>query len=93
MELGITPLLTSGFITHLITSANLVQISSKIGRDRVEKTLAMVLCFGQALLYVFSGQYGSIKEVGLGNALLIVGMKLFNNTLTLATSHTTHTLL
>ena len=73
MELGIAPLLTSGFVTHLITAANLIPLSSKIGRDRVEKTLAMLLCFGQALLYVFSGQYGSIKEVGMGNALLIVG--------------------
>ena len=73
MELGITPLLTSGFVTHLIAAANLVPLTSKVGRDRVEKTLAMGLCIGQAVLYVFSGQYGTIKEVGMGNALLIVG--------------------
>jgi len=81
MELGIAPLLTSGLVTQLMASAGMLPTppaatgKPAATRQRVEKTLGMLVCLGQAVLYVFvSGQYGHVKTtLGTGNALLLVG--------------------
>ena len=72
MELGIAPLLTSGLVTQLMASAGVLPTPPAATRQRVEKTRGMLVCLGQAVLYVFvSGQYGHVKTtLGTGNALL-----------------------
>ena len=88
MELGISPLLTSGLVAQLLSSTNLLPArlltagSSSGSKNeetrrqqerRLQKTMGMLVCFGQAVAYVWSGQYGSIKTLGgPGNALIIV---------------------
>ena len=32
----------------------------------------MILAFGEAFAYVWSGSYGNIEQIGAGNAILIV---------------------
>ena len=39
---------------------------------RFQKMLAVLLCLGQAMLYVWSGAYGSLAVIGTGNAVLII---------------------
>ena len=82
MELGISPLLTSGLVAQLLGGINLLparllgsknEESRRQQERRLQKTMGVLVCFGQAVLYVWSGQYGSIKTLGgPGNALIIV---------------------
>ena len=87
MELGISPLLTSGLVAQLLSSTNLLparlltagssgnknEETRRQQERRLQKTMGILVCFGQAVAYVWSGQYGSIKTLGgPGNALIIV---------------------
>lgn len=37
-----------------------------------QKLLAMIIAFGEAFAYTWSGAYGSIEDIGIGNAMLII---------------------
>jgi len=34
--------------------------------------MALVICIGESFAYVWSGSYGSIEDLGVGNAILIM---------------------
>ena len=72
MELGISPLLTSGLVAQLLSSTNLLpsrlytagsssgsknEESRRQQERRLQKTMGILVCFGQAVAYVWSGQY------------------------------------
>ena len=80
---GISPLLTSGLITSFMSSSNIFAfdteksnkmstIDKKKKQEKIQKLLAIVLCFFQAAAYVLSGMYGKLDVVGTGNATMIV---------------------
>eukprot|EP00842_Homolaphlyctis_polyrhiza_P006727 jgi/Hompol1/7055/HPOL_005168-RA len=77
MELGVTPIITSGMIMQLLASAQFIEVDFSIKEDRAlfsgaQKLFAMILAIGQATVSVWSGVYGSPSEIGAGIALLLI---------------------
>ncbi|XP_010248479.1 PREDICTED: protein transport protein Sec61 subunit alpha-like [Nelumbo nucifera] len=56
MELGITPIVTSGLVMQLLAGSKIIEVDNSVREDR-------------ALL---SGMYGSVSQLGVGNAILII---------------------
>ena len=40
--------------------------------EGAQKLLAIILAFGEAFAYTWSGAYGYISDIGVGNAMLII---------------------
>ncbi|KAI9346058.1 SecY subunit domain-containing protein [Zopfochytrium polystomum] len=77
MELGITPIVTSGMIMQLLAGANVIEVDYSLKEDRAlfagaQKLFAMIIAFGQATVSVWSGVYGDPKEIGAGISLVLV---------------------
>lgn len=82
MELGITPIVTSGWIMQLLAGSRLIDMDQSLKEDRclfaaAQKLLAFVLTFGEASAYVLSGMYGPPGTLGFGMCCLIVGQLFF----------------
>uniref|UniRef100_A0AC35U9S2 Plug_translocon domain-containing protein n=1 Tax=Rhabditophanes sp. KR3021 TaxID=114890 RepID=A0AC35U9S2_9BILA len=76
MELGISPIVTSGMIMQLLAGAKLIEVGDS-PKERAlfngaQKLFGMIITVGQAILYVWSGMYGDPASIGLGISLLIV---------------------
>jgi len=81
MELGISPIVTSGMVMQLLTGAGIVDMDQNSKQDRnlfqgAQKLLGILITIGEAIAYVMSGMYGDVADIGHGNAFLIV-MQLF----------------
>merc|ERR1711959_367209 len=81
MELGISPIITSGMVMQLLAGAKIIEVDQSLKEDRVlfsgaQKLVGMLITIGEAVAYVLSGMYGEISELGAGNAILII-MQLF----------------
>ncbi|CDS10706.1 Putative Protein transporter SEC61 subunitalpha [Lichtheimia ramosa] len=77
MELGITPIVTSGMIMQLLSGANIIEVDYSLKEDRAlfsgaQKLFAMIIAFGHATVSVLTGLYGSPREIGAGVCLLLV---------------------
>ncbi|KAK9132206.1 hypothetical protein Scep_011734 [Stephania cephalantha] len=77
MELGITPLVTSGMVMQLLAGSKIIQVDNNLREDRAlmngaQKLLGILIAVGQAVAYVVSGMYGSVGQLGVGNAILII---------------------
>jgi protein transport protein SEC61 subunit alpha len=77
MELGISPIITSGMVLQLLRGSKIIEIDDTDKKDKelfqgAEKLAGMVITLGQAVAYVVSGMYGEISELGAGNAILII---------------------
>lgn len=77
MELGISPIVTSGMLLQLLAGVRLIDVDQSIKEDRAlfgacTKLLALLLTLGEAVAYVLSGAYGDVADIGLGNAILII---------------------
>lgn len=76
MELGISPIVTSGLIMQLLAGAKIIEVGDS-PRDRAlfsgaQKLFGMIITIGQAIVYVMTGMYGIPSEMGMGVCLLIV---------------------
>merc|ERR1712115_444199 len=76
MELGISPIVTSGLIMQLLAGAKIIEVGDT-PRDRAlfsgaQKLFGMIITIGQAIVYVMTGMYGVPSEMGMGVCLLIV---------------------
>ncbi|KAI6206168.1 hypothetical protein M3Y94_00876500 [Aphelenchoides besseyi] len=76
MELGISPIVTSGMIMQLLAGAKLLEVGDT-PKDRAlfngaQKLFGMVITVGQAVVYVSTGMYGQPSEIGIGICSLIV---------------------
>jgi len=81
MELGITPIITSGMIMQLLAGANLIEVDYSLKEDRIlfsgaQKLFAIILNLGQATVAVLTGLYGSPGDLGAGICLLLI-LQLF----------------
>merc|ERR1711959_874276 len=81
MELGISPIVTSGLVMQLLAGSKIIDVDQGIRSDRelfqgAQKLFGMIITIGEALAYVLSGMYGEIKELGATNAILII-LQLF----------------
>jgi len=77
MELGITPMITAGMLMQLLAGAKIIDVDHSLKEDRAlfkgaEKMLGMLMTVGEAVAYVLSGMYGDVREIGAGNAILII---------------------
>jgi len=81
MELGITPIITSGMIMQLLVGSGIIQVDQSIKEDRVlyesaQKIFALIMTLGQAVVQVMNGFYGDPSDLGAGICLLLV-LQLF----------------
>lgn len=77
MELGVTPVVTSGMIMQLLAGAQLVEVDFSLKDDRAlfgaaQKLFALIIALGQATVYVLTGLYGSPSSLGPGVCLLLI---------------------
>merc|ERR1711939_848587 len=80
MELGISPIVTSGLIMQLLAGAKILEVGDT-PRDRAlfngaQKLFGMIISVAQAIVYTMTGMYGDPSELGAGVCLLII-LQLF----------------
>merc|ERR1719478_655659 len=81
MELGISPIITSGMVMQLLAGSKVISVDNTNKEERTlfegaQKLVGLLITIFQAVAYVVSGMYGDIKDLGSGNAVLIV-LQLF----------------
>jgi len=77
LELGMTPILTSGLVLQFLASAGRLDVIMISKGDRelfqsLQKVMAMVIAFVYGALCVLSGMYGPVSELGIPVCILIV---------------------
>lgn len=77
MELGITPIVTSGLVMQVLAGSKLIVVNNSVGEDKAlwngaQKLLGVLITIGEAVAYVLSGMYGDVRDLGAGNVILII---------------------
>lgn len=86
MELGISPIISSGMIMQLLAGAQIIEVDYSLKEDRalfsgsqkrsfyllIELVFAMIIAIGQAVVAVWGGVYGDPKDIGAGISLLLI---------------------
>ncbi|CAF9904806.1 translocon subunit [Imshaugia aleurites] len=77
MELGITPIISSGMVFQLLAGTHLIDVNLDLKTDRElyqtsQKLFALVQSFGQAMVFVLTGLYGQPADLGAGVCVLLV---------------------
>ena len=75
MELGISPIISASWITQIFSSIGILRVTSP--KDQkilggIEKSLALILCFGQAAGQIWYGAYGVPSTLGYVRIFLII---------------------
>jgi protein transport protein SEC61 subunit alpha len=81
MELGISPIITSGLVMQLLAGSRIIEVNQSLKEDRAlfngaQKLFGILITVGEAIAYVVSGMYGDLNTLGAGNAILII-LQLF----------------
>ncbi|GLT54855.1 hypothetical protein SLA2020_280180 [Shorea laevis] len=79
MELGITPIVTSGLVMQLLAGSKIIEVDNSVREDRAllngaQKLLGILIAVGEAVAYVLSGMYDELLQKGYG---LGSGISLF----------------
>lgn len=82
MELGISPIVTSGMVMQLLAGSKIIEVDQTLREDRnlfsaAQKLFGLLIAFGEAVAYVLSGMYGDVRELGAGCAILIIAQLFF----------------
>ena len=77
MELGMSPIITSGMIMQLLVGAKIIDVNMQSKEDRemfqaAQKLFGLLITFGEALAYLLSGMYGPVGELGMLRSVLII---------------------
>lgn len=77
MELGISPIITSGMFLSSLIHSKAITFDRSIPQDvklleQLEKLLSIIVSFCTSFVYVTTGMYGPLAELGFLNAFLIV---------------------
>jgi len=77
MELGISPIVNSGLLMQLVQGMKILEIDmnnpdEKMLYNAAQKLGGILITIAMAVVYVFSGMYGPVSELGIGNATLII---------------------
>lgn len=77
MELGISPIVNAGLIMQLMTGLKIIEVNNADPKERqlfevAQKLGGIIMTIGSATVYVMSGMYGTIGDLGIGNAILII---------------------
>merc|ERR1719371_164747 len=70
MELGISPIITSGMVMQLLAGSKIIDVDASLKEDRAlfngaQKLFGMLMTLGEAVAYVIAGMYGDVKEIGV----------------------------
>lgn len=76
MELGISPIVTSGLIMQLLAGTKIIEVGESV-KDRAlfngaQKLFGMLITVCQAVVYVVTGMYGEPADLGMGICSLII---------------------
>mmetsp|Transcript_5987 Transcript_5987/g.9195 ORF Transcript_5987/g.9195 Transcript_5987/m.9195 type:complete len:478 (+) Transcript_5987:113-1546(+) len=82
MELGISPIVTSGMVMQLLAGSKIIQVDQGLKEDRAlfggaQKLFGMIITLVEAVAYVMSGMYGDVRDLGAANAILIISQLFF----------------
>eukprot|EP00929_Paragymnodinium_shiwhaense_P014453 TRINITY_DN122363_c0_g1_i1.p1 TRINITY_DN122363_c0_g1~~TRINITY_DN122363_c0_g1_i1.p1 ORF type:complete len:475 (+),score=85.51 TRINITY_DN122363_c0_g1_i1:52-1476(+) len=82
MELGISPIITSGWVMQLLAGSRVIEVDHNLKEDRnlfaaAQKLFGMLITLGEAFAYVVSGMYGPPGSLGFGNCALIIAQLFF----------------
>jgi protein transport protein SEC61 subunit alpha len=82
MELGISPIVTSGLVMQLLAGSRIIEVNYNVKEDRAlfngaQKLFGILITIGEAVAYVVSGMYGDLGTIGAGNAILIITQLFF----------------
>lgn len=82
MELGISPLITSSMIMQVLAGTKIIEVDQSLKADRelyegATKVFGVLISFGEAIAYVFSGQYGDINNIGVFKCMLLIFQLVF----------------
>merc|ERR1712196_98538 len=82
MELGISPIVTSSLVMQLLAGSKIIDVDQGLKEDRAlfsgaQKLFGILITIGEAVAYVVSGMYGDVRELGAGNAILIIVQLFF----------------
>lgn len=76
MELGISPIVTSGLVMQLLAGAKIVEVGNSKEDCQLfngaQKLFGILMTIGQSTAYVLSGMYGTVGELGMINAALLI---------------------
>lgn len=77
MELGISPIVNAGLIMQLLTGLKILDVNHNDPRQRqlfevAQKVGGILMTIGTATMYVMTGMYGNVADLGYGNAILII---------------------
>ncbi|KAL7539954.1 hypothetical protein ACHAXR_009755 [Thalassiosira sp. AJA248-18] len=83
MELGVSPLVTTGMVMQLLAGAKIIDVNLDTKEDRVlfmaaQKVVGLLVTVAMAAAYVLSGMYGDLSAIGSGNAMLIIAQLFFS---------------
>jgi len=89
MELGISPIITSGMIMQLLAGSKIIDVDTSLKEDRAlfqgaQKLFGMLITMGEAVAYVMSGMYGDLATLGSMNAILIIIQLFFAGVIVLS---------
>jgi len=82
MELGISPIVTSGLVMQLLAGVKILEVDQSDKNERelfagAQKLFGMIITICQGSAYVLSGMYGDLSDLGAGNAFLLVVQLFF----------------
>ncbi|XP_004343821.1 Sec61a1 protein [Capsaspora owczarzaki ATCC 30864] len=77
MELGISPIVTSGMIMQLLAGAKLLEVDQSNADERAlfsgaQRLFGLIITVGQAIIYVATGLYGPVGELGFFVCFMLV---------------------
>ena len=86
MELGISPIVSSGMLFQLLQGTKIIHVDMQNKNDRetfqtAQKLLAILLAVGQATVYVLTGMYGPPSSLGVGVCSLLILQLVFASTI------------
>ena len=82
MELGISPIVTSSMIMQVLAGTKIIEVDQTLKSDRelfeaATKLFGILITFGEAIAYVFSGMYGDVNLIGFTNCMLLIFQLVF----------------
>lgn len=89
MELGISPLVTSGMIMQVLAGTKIIEVDQSLKEDRklyeaatkckisIYIVFGILITIGEAIAYVLSGMYGEVTQIGLLNCMLLIFQLVF----------------
>lgn len=88
MELGISPIVTSGMIIQLLNGVKILEFNMENEDDqrlyeKLQNLAGIIIGFLEAVAYVWGGMYGDVEQLGLVNASLIVIQLIFASYMTI----------